>query len=47
MLKGVRRVAEAVMAEREGRIEYLVGTKIELPRAALRAGLPKPPVNRP
>ena len=34
----VDRVAEAVMAEREGRLEYLVGTMIELPRAALRAG---------
>jgi pyruvate,orthophosphate dikinase len=30
--------AEAVFAERGARIVYLVGTMIELPRAALRAG---------
>ncbi len=34
----VDRVGEEVMAEREARIDYLVGTMIELPRAALRAG---------
>ncbi len=34
----VDRVAEEVMAERGARIDYLVGTMIELPRAALRAG---------
>jgi pyruvate,orthophosphate dikinase len=34
----VDRVAEEVFAERGRRIEYLVGTMIELPRAALRAG---------
>ena len=34
----VDRAAQAVFAERGGRIEYLVGTMIELPRAALRAG---------
>ncbi|HEV7228998.1 pyruvate, phosphate dikinase [Brevundimonas sp.] len=32
------RVAEAVFAEAGDRVEYLVGTMIELPRAALRAG---------
>ena len=32
------RVAEAVMAERGLRITYQVGTMVELPRAALRAG---------
>ncbi len=32
------RTAEAVMAERGRRIDYRVGTMIELPRAALRAG---------
>ncbi|MFN4287623.1 MAG: pyruvate, phosphate dikinase [Brevundimonas sp.] len=32
------RVAEAVFAEQGRRIDYLVGTMIELPRAALRAG---------
>jgi len=31
-------VAEAVMAETGGRFDYLVGTMIELPRAALAAG---------
>jgi pyruvate,orthophosphate dikinase len=30
--------AEAVFAERGARVEYLVGTMIELPRAALKAG---------
>jgi pyruvate, orthophosphate dikinase len=30
--------AEAVFQERKGQVEYLVGTMIELPRAALRAG---------
>jgi pyruvate,orthophosphate dikinase len=34
----VDRAAEAVFAEKGRRIEYLVGTMIELPRAALRAG---------
>jgi pyruvate,orthophosphate dikinase len=33
----VRRVAEEVFAETEKRVEYLVGTMIELPRAALVA----------
>jgi pyruvate,orthophosphate dikinase len=33
----VRRVAEEVFAEKEQRVEYLVGTMIELPRAALVA----------
>jgi len=33
----VRRVAEEVFAEKEHRVEYLVGTMIELPRAALVA----------
>jgi pyruvate,orthophosphate dikinase len=33
----VDEVAEAVFDERGGRVEYLVGTMIELPRAALRA----------
>ena len=32
------RVAEEVFTERGRRLEYLVGTMIELPRAALRAG---------
>ncbi len=31
-------VAEAVFSEMKGRLEYQVGTMIELPRAALRAG---------
>ena len=34
----VDRVAGEVMAEKEAELEYLVGTMIELPRAALRAG---------
>ncbi len=34
----IDRTAEAVFAERGKRIEYLVGTMIELPRAALKAG---------
>ena len=34
----VDRAAEAVFAERGRRIDYLVGTMIELPRACLRAG---------
>ena len=34
----VREVAEQVMTERGRRVEYLVGTMIELPRAALIAG---------
>ena len=34
----IDRTAEAVFAERGQRIDYLVGTMIELPRAALRAG---------
>ncbi len=33
----VRRVAEEVFAEKEKKVEYLVGTMIELPRAALVA----------
>ncbi|HXZ79682.1 MAG TPA: pyruvate, phosphate dikinase, partial [Terriglobales bacterium] len=33
----VRRVAEEVFAEKERRVDYLVGTMIELPRAALVA----------
>jgi len=33
----VRRVAEEVFAEKKDRVEYLVGTMIELPRAALVA----------
>lgn len=32
------RTAEAVFAEADDRVDYLVGTMIELPRAALRAG---------
>ncbi len=39
LMKGViDRTAEAVFAERGKRIEYMVGTMIELPRAALKAG---------
>jgi pyruvate,orthophosphate dikinase len=34
----IDRTAEAVFAERGARVDYLVGTMIELPRAALRAG---------
>ncbi|RJT25492.1 pyruvate, phosphate dikinase [Chakrabartia godavariana] len=34
----VDKAAEAVFAEQGNRIEYLVGTMIELPRAALKAG---------
>uniref|UniRef100_UPI0035CC455F putative PEP-binding protein n=1 Tax=uncultured Sphingomonas sp. TaxID=158754 RepID=UPI0035CC455F len=34
----IDRVANAVFTERGRRLEYLVGTMIELPRAALRAG---------
>ncbi len=34
----IRRVAEEVFAEKKRRVEYLVGTMIELPRAALVAG---------
>ena len=34
----IDRTAEAVFTERGKRIEYLVGTMIELPRAALKAG---------
>ncbi len=34
----IRRVAEEVFAEKERRVEYLIGTMIELPRAALVAG---------
>src|SRR5215831_19012365 len=33
----VRRVAEEVFAEKEEKVDYLVGTMIELPRAALVA----------
>ncbi|CAN5394940.1 pyruvate, phosphate dikinase [soil metagenome] len=38
MKEVIDRAAEAVFAERGKRIEYLVGTMIELPRAALMAG---------
>jgi pyruvate,orthophosphate dikinase len=39
VIKGrVDAIAEEVFAARKRRIEYLVGTMIELPRAALRAG---------
>jgi pyruvate,orthophosphate dikinase len=34
----IARAAEAVMSEKNARVDYLVGTMIELPRAALRAG---------
>jgi pyruvate,orthophosphate dikinase len=34
----IARAAEAVMRERKAKFTYLVGTMIELPRAALRAG---------
>jgi pyruvate,orthophosphate dikinase len=34
----IDRTAEAVFAQRGKRIDYLVGTMIELPRAALKAG---------
>jgi pyruvate,orthophosphate dikinase len=34
----IDRTAEAVFAEKGRRIDYLVGTMIELPRAALKAG---------
>jgi pyruvate, orthophosphate dikinase len=34
----IDRTAEAVFTERSARVEYLVGTMIELPRAALMAG---------
>jgi len=34
----IDRTAETVFAEQGGRVDYLVGTMIELPRAALRAG---------
>jgi pyruvate,orthophosphate dikinase len=34
----IQRVAEEVFAEKERRVEYMVGTMIELPRAALVAG---------
>ena len=36
--KLVRQTAEAVFAENDIRVDYMVGTMIELPRAALRAG---------
>ena len=36
--KLVRQTAEAVFAENDMRVDYMVGTMIELPRAALRAG---------
>src|SRR3546814_20522707 len=32
------KAAEAVFAEQDRRLDYLVGTMIELPRAALKAG---------
>jgi pyruvate,orthophosphate dikinase len=38
MKDAIDRMAEAVFAERGKRIDYLVGTMIELPRAALLAG---------
>src|SRR3546814_20418973 len=34
----VDKAAEAVFAEQDRRLDYLVGTMIELPRAALKAG---------
>jgi pyruvate,orthophosphate dikinase len=34
----IARAGEAVMRERKAKVDYLVGTMIELPRAALRAG---------
>jgi hypothetical protein len=34
----IERTAEAVFAEKGARIDYLIGTMIELPRAALQAG---------
>src|SRR3546814_9323242 len=34
----VDKAAEAVFAEQDRRLDYLVGTMIELPRAALQAG---------
>ena len=34
----IERTAEAVFAEQGARVDYLVGTMIELPRAALAAG---------
>lgn len=34
----IREIADAVFAEKGSRVEYLVGTMIELPRAALTAG---------
>ena len=34
----IRRIAEEVFAEKEARVEYLIGTMIEVPRAALTAG---------
>jgi pyruvate, orthophosphate dikinase len=34
----IERVAEEVFAEAKDRVDYLIGTMIELPRAALRAG---------
>jgi pyruvate,orthophosphate dikinase len=34
----VRRVADEVFAEKKARVDYMVGTMIELPRAALTAG---------
>jgi pyruvate, orthophosphate dikinase len=36
--EGTRRVADAIIAEAKVKLEYLVGTMIELPRAALLAG---------
>ena len=36
--EGTRRVADAIIAESKVKLEYLVGTMIELPRAALLAG---------
>ena len=38
MKAAIDRTAEAVFEEKGARVEYLVGTMIELPRAALRAG---------
>jgi len=34
----IEKTAEAVFAEQGGRVDYLIGTMIELPRAALAAG---------
>ncbi|MBI3673228.1 MAG: hypothetical protein HY245_07390, partial [Rhizobiales bacterium] len=38
----VRTVAEEVFREKKVRVKYLIGTMIELPRAALTAAAPSP-----